>query len=197
MRREPPPRVAPNPRGGYDVQLPPEERELLALLPGQMLQALEKLSRPEAITPGSLRRLFPPAYPKDAIAENSYVRLVREDLIEHHREALLVLRDSSEVTHLDDAGMESWLTALTDLRLMLGTSLDVTENEFEVAPDHPDYYEWICYVYLSQLQQEVVEVLTTQLPEPSPQADEDIPDDPWGEPLGGLRWDGTPTPDEP
>ena len=196
MNFPPPPRIAVNPRGGYDVDLPAEERDLLTMLPGQILQELEKMSRPEAIPSASLRRLFPPAYPTDVVAENAYVRLVREDLIEHHRAALLLLRDSAEVTHLDEAGIESWMTALTDLRLMLGSKLGVSEDAFEVAPGDPDYYEWICYCYLSQLQQEIVEILTTQLPAPSPNANDGLPEDPWGDPLGGLRWDGTPTPGE-
>ncbi len=197
MMGEPLWRIRANARGGYDVGLPDEERELLAVLPGRMLGALSALSKPEASVPDDLRRLFPPAYPTDASAESAYIRLVREDLLEHHREALTLLRDSAEMTHLDTNGVIAWLTALTDLRLMLGSMLNITESEMELDPEDPDYYNWICYQYLSYLQHEIVTVLTEQLPTPATDANERLPEDPWGEPLGGLRWDGTPRPEQP
>jgi len=196
MMAEPPRRISANARGGYDVHLPDEERELLGVLPGRMLIALEILSNPDAIVPDELRRLFPPAYPTDASAESAYIRLVREDLLEHHRDALTLLRDSAEVTHLDTNGVNAWLTSLTGLRLMLGSMLDITEAEMEIDPADPNYYNWICYHYLSQLQHEIVTVLTEQLPPPSTDASDRLPEDPWGDPLGGLRWDGTPTPEQ-
>jgi len=195
MKGEPPTRIRANARGGFDIELPEEERDLLAVLPSRMLSALEVLGDPEAIVPDELRRLFPPAYPTDASAENAYIRLVREDLLEHHRGALTLLRDSAEATHLDTEGVNAWLTSLTDLRLMLGSMLNITEAEIELEPEDPDYYNWICYHYLSQLQHEIVTVLTEQLPLPPRDASERLPEDPWGEPLGGLRWDGTPTPE--
>ena len=190
-------RVSPNARGGFDINLSAEERDLLAILPGRMLVALEQLVDPSMTIPDELERLFPPAYPTDASAENAYIRLVREDLLEHHRNALTRLRDSAEMTHLDEAGMESWLTGLTDLRLMLGSSLGVTEEEGETEPSDPNYYNWLCYHYLSQLQHEVVTALSQLLPLPETDAIDRLPDDPWGEPPGGLRWDGTPTPETP
>ena len=42
-------------RGGYTLNLPPEERELLRTLPGQFREVLQTGDP-------SLRRLFPPAY---------------------------------------------------------------------------------------------------------------------------------------
>ncbi|HUY07000.1 MAG TPA: DUF2017 family protein [Acidimicrobiales bacterium] len=195
MRGEPPMRIRANARGSFDVDLPEEERELLALLPGRMLSALEVLANPDSIVPDELRRLFPPAYPTDVSAEDAYVRLARQDLLDHHREALMVLRDSAEVTHLDSQGINAWLTALTDLRLMLGSILGITEDGIELEPSDPSYYNWICYHYLSQLQHEIVTVLSEQLPPLKSEASERLPDDPWGEPLGGLRWDGTPRPE--
>jgi hypothetical protein len=182
-------------RGGFDINLPDYERELLSVLPGRMLSGLERVAQPEAIIPDALRRLFPPAYPTDMAADSAYARLVRRELLDHHREALLVLRDSTEVTHLDEEGLESWLTAITDLRLMLGSILVISEEERELNPDDPNYYEWICYHYLSYLQGAIIEVLTDVLPPAIPDDQVELPGDPWGEPLGGLRWDGTPTPE--
>ncbi len=194
MMSRPRPPIAIHPNGGYSIDLPEEEREVLALLPGQMLAALEILTQPEAIVPESLRRLFPPAYLTDTNADNAYVRLVRRDLLDYHREALLILRDSSDATQLDEIGMERWLTAISGLRLMLGSILGITDETKEFASDDANYYEWICYNYLSYLQGEIIEVLSEQLPQSIPDDQVELPADPWGEPPGGLRWDGTPLP---
>lgn len=191
-----PARIHPNARGGFDVNLSEEERDLLAILPGQMLTKFEQLDEHTEI-PKELRRLFPPAYPTDASAENAYIRLVRDDILEHHRESLATLRDSAGVTHLDDQGIETWLSALTDLRLILGSELGVTEEEHALDPSTQDYFQWVCYHYLSQLQHEIVEVLSACLPTPITEGEAALPDDPWGDPLGGLRWDGTPLPESP
>jgi hypothetical protein len=58
--------------GEIVVQLPPEERELLRALPGQLRELL-------AEDDPSLARLFPPAYGDDADANAAYDELVRDE----------------------------------------------------------------------------------------------------------------------
>lgn len=189
-------RVRPDGRGGFELRLPAQERELLASLPGQLeelLAAAGGAGEPAA----ALRRLLPPAYPRDEAAEAAYQRLVRQELLEHHGRALQLLGETAEATRLSGEQLESWLAALNGLRLVLGTSLGVTEEQQEPDSADPRYPQWVCYGYLSLLEQEVVEALSGLLPPPLPGADATAPEDPWGEPLGGLRWDGTPTPDGP
>jgi hypothetical protein len=181
--------------GRYDIHLPENARELLAALPQRMLDELDNVVNPEAIVPETLRRLFPPAYPTDASADDAYTRLMRRDLLDHHRESLLVLRNSATAQHLDLSELERWLGAISSLRLMFGSLLGITEDEHEVAPDDPLYSEWICYHFLSYLQESIVSVLAEELPDPIPDNQVELPGDPWGEPLGGLRWDGTPMPE--
>jgi hypothetical protein len=77
-------------------------------------------------------------------------------------------------------------------RLVLGTVLDIREDS--EVPEGPVSPQLLAYYYLSGLQGEIVEYLSESLPEALPGADDQIPEDPWGEPLGGLRWDGTPQP---
>jgi hypothetical protein len=54
--------------------------------------------------------------------------------------------------------LDAWLRALNDLRLVLGTRLDVTEEmyEAEIDPAHPQAYELSVYGYLSWLQEQLV-----------------------------------------
>lgn len=183
--------------GGYDVRLPTEERELLSSLPGQLVSLLDDVDdAPSDQLPDAIRRLLPRAYSTDDEAEAAYVALTRQDLVEHHREALELLAATASATHLDDEQLSGWLAALNDLRLVLGSILDVTEQDVGLPATDPRQAEWIAYHYLGALQSEVIDALSGALPPPVPGADDLVPEDTWGEPPGGLRWDGTPQPDD-
>ncbi|HUZ19947.1 MAG TPA: DUF2017 family protein [Acidimicrobiales bacterium] len=220
-------RIRPDARGSFEVRLPPEERALLAHLPRQLDELLAtatdpaapgaddgaEVARPRDRTrapraggaddpekPGvqdPLRRLFPPAYLRDEAAEAAYVGIVRAELVAHHRETLALLLRTADATRLTGEELEAWLAALNDLRLVIGSSLGVTETMAELDEHDPRYAEWVCYSYLSYLENEVVDALAGVLPPATPGADDEAPEDPWGEPPGGLRWDGTPLPGGP
>ncbi len=188
-------RVRPARGGGYEVRLTPEERDLLAALPLQLISLLDDVGDElPGELPDALRRLLPPAYSTDPDAERAYVSLTRQELVEHHRDSLETMSASAKATRLNDDQLLAWLGALNDLRLVLGTMLGVTEDEAESPTEAAQRAEWIAYHYLGGLQSELVDVLETTLPEPVPGADDLVPEDHWGEPPGGLRWDGTPQP---
>lgn len=178
------------------MSLTADERELLAALPTQLVSLLDSVGTqiPDEL-PGEVRRLLPPAYPTDPEAEEAYVALTRGELLEHHRGALETLAATATATHLDEEQVADWLGALNDLRLVLGTILDVTEDDDEPDPSDPLQSEWSAYHYLGFLQSQLIDVLSGALPDPVPGADDLVPEDTWGEPPGGLRWDGTPRPD--
>jgi hypothetical protein len=88
------------------------------------------------------------------------------------------------------------MAALNDLRLFLGSMLGATEEETEPPGAHSRPSEWIAYLYLSGLQSELIDLLEGTLPDPVPGADDLVPEDLWGDPPGGLRWDGTPQPED-
>jgi len=180
-------------RGGFEIRLPADERHLLAYLPGQLAQLLAGVSDVEE-PPEPLRRLFPPAYVNDEPSQLAYETVTRGELSEHHRRALEVLVETAQRKSVTAEELEAWLVALNDLRLVLGTTLGVTEDAPELTPDDPRVGEWAAYGYLSYLLGEVVDALSGQLPPPVPESGDDLPPDPWGEPLGDLRWDGTPRP---
>jgi hypothetical protein len=142
--------------------------------------------------PPSLKRLFPPAYTRDDDAERDYVDTARPALLEHHRHALQTLAETASARSLDAEQVQEWMTALNDIRLVLGTVLGVTEDTEPAGGKMSQ--QALYYYYLSGLQTELIDFLSSWLPPPVPRADDLIPEDPWGEPLGGLRWDGTPQP---
>jgi hypothetical protein len=86
----------------------------------------------------ALRRLFPPAYKDDAALEAEYRHFMGDDLL-------------------------GWLGALNDLRLVLGTRLDVTEDMYdhEMDPGDPRAPAFAMYTYLGWLQEQVVDALSS------------------------------------
>jgi hypothetical protein len=196
MNLRPQPRLRRLRNGTYALHLPPDERSLLGVLPQQLLASLELLESDDDRTPDAARRILPIAHPRDAAAEEDYVTRRRPELLAHHMESLDLIARTADQSHLSADELDSWLTALNDLRLVLGVSLGVTEEHVEPDPDSPEYADWIVYFYLSFLQGEVLDVLEEGLPSPTPGAGLDLPEDPWGDPLGGLRWDGTPLPSQ-
>jgi hypothetical protein len=146
-------------KGGYRLRLPAEERELLRSLPAQLREVL-KTDDP------SLRRLFPPAYADDDDANDEFRRLMRQELLDGKLKALRIVEETAEEEHLSGEQLEAWLGALESLRLFLGTQLDVQEEIYDRAidPDDPDAPALALYGYLSWLQEQAVEALSSSLP---------------------------------
>lgn len=180
---------------GCQLRLPEEERTLLELLPRELEGVIKSLDVSSEL-PRNLRRLFPPAYVRDEDAQKAYSEATRNELVHAHQEALSVLAGSARASALDEEQMVAWMTALNELRLVLGSVLDVDDEE-PWEPEDPDDTDVMIYQYLTALQSELIDVMEDWLPDPVPGADDLVPDDPWGEPLGGLRWDGTPQPEWP
>ena len=143
-------------KGQYQLRLPDEERDLLRSLPGQLRALLS-----QDLNDPSLRRLFPPAYLGEAEREAEYRRLMGDDLLDSRRTALDVMEATIDADVLDEEQITGWLTALNELRLVLGTRLDVTEDMYEepAPPDDPRAPGLALYGYLGWLQEQVVAAL--------------------------------------
>ena len=144
--------------GDFELRLSSEERELLRRLPVELSSLLE-----EAPSDPSLRRLFPPAYNGDADAEAEYRHLMHGELLGKHREALVVLQETTDRDRLRSDEAHAWLTALNDLRLVLGTRLGVTEELYDngLDPDDPEAAGLGVYLYLTALQEQLVQALAS------------------------------------
>jgi Domain of unknown function (DUF2017) len=147
-------------KGEIRLRLPRHERALLRSLPAELRRLLV-----EAPDDPSLERLFPPAY-DDAEDEAEYRRLMGDELTEGRRRALRVIEETLDQDRLTKEQAEAWLTALNDLRLMLGTRLGVTEDMLleRFRPDDPNAFELSLYAYLSWLQEQLVDALAYDFP---------------------------------
>ena len=149
-------RVKRNRKGEYELSIPAQERELLRSLPDQLLERLEAGSgQPDLV------RLFPPAYSQEADhkEEEEYRSLMGSDLLETHREALKTMAATIDSERVDEGQMMAWLRALNELRLVLGTRLDVTEDQIPPPASDPQASGFALYSYLSWLQGQVIDAL--------------------------------------
>jgi len=145
------------PEGDVLVRLSPEERSLLLGLVGELRAQLEGESRDP-----TLRRLFPPAY-DDEEDERAYRELAGDELLSGRRQALELLAATARSDRLSADEADAWLRALNDLRLVLGTRLDVQED---MPIDRPKSPEHAVYIYLSWLQEQLVAALAPTESEP-------------------------------
>jgi hypothetical protein len=108
----------------------------------------------------AVRRLFPPAYSDDK-SDEQYRSLVRDQLVNGRAKALATVRETLGVETLDDEQADAWLRTLNDLRLVLGTRLDVSEEiDYDrIDFDEPAGRDLAVYGYLSWLQEQLVEAL--------------------------------------
>jgi hypothetical protein len=123
----------------------------------------------EAPEDPALRRLLPDAYADDTMS-GEFRRLMDGELRRLKTEALDEMRGAVEASaeagvklRLAPQQAESWLQALNDIRLVLGTRLDVTEDLedrwAQIGPDDPMAPLLAAYEWLGWLQESVVQAL--------------------------------------
>ncbi|MEU0401207.1 DUF2017 domain-containing protein [Streptomyces sp. NPDC053513] len=129
----------------------------------------------------ALRRLFPDAYGDDSeelrAAASDFRRYTENDLRARKREdALAVVRaldslsaeaagEGGAVLKLTPDESRSWLGALNDLRLTIGTRLEVTDDEdseqlYRLPDSDPRKPMVMAYLWLGALQESLVGTLT-------------------------------------
>ena len=141
-------------RGDFELKLPAEERAVLEALAPQLRALLDgDLADP------SLRRLFPTAYAEDPERDREYHALVRDELADRRRAAVDTLLTTLDEPRLTEEQLTAWMGAINDLRLVLGTRLDVSEETELVDPDDPDAPMLALYGYLGFLLENIVEAL--------------------------------------
>lgn len=143
-----------DPDGGVWLRFREDEVLLLRELLAELEVLLEDPDDP------ALRRLFPPAH-DDRESEEQYRSLVRDQLVAGRSQALAAVRKTLRRDKLSADEADAWLRALNDLRLVLGTRLDVSEDidYEELDLNEPRGRDLAVYGYLSWLQEQLVEAL--------------------------------------
>jgi len=145
--------------GTFAVRLSEDERALLAGLVDQ-LDELVDAGPDDPLA----RRLFPVAYPDDEAREAEYRLLAGEELRSSRRAALEVMRSTTQATVLTEDQVSAWLQSVNALRLVLGTRLDMQEDDDgTIDPDDPEANARALYHYLSALTDVIVTGLSATL----------------------------------
>ncbi len=171
-------------RRGVEAKLEPVEAEVLAQCAGELLALLgepdeasgDPLEALVGLPPGDVRtpddpalaRLFPDAYGDDEAAATEFRRYTESDLRAGKRatagaalDMLLPMTAAGGKLALDRDECDAWLSWLNDIRLVLGTRLEVTEDTYEedLSPEDPRREVMQVYGWLGWLQESLLSCL--------------------------------------
>jgi Domain of unknown function (DUF2017) len=136
-------------RTGYVLRIRPEERALVVRLLDELAELLTSPSAPSVVA-----RLFPVVHPDNPERENEYQRLMRDELVSSRLGGIDVvkgvLEGSGKKATFTDEQLTSFMQAVNGVRLVLGTILDVSEDD-DVAEIEDHVPEYQLYTYLSWL----------------------------------------------
>lgn len=145
--------------GTFELRIPTAELDVLRTLPPQLR---DLLTQGDAAEDPAMRRLHPLAYPDDPEAAAEFDQFVRDDLTAQRLTSIDTMARTIDADRLSEDDLGAWLGAINDLRLILGVRLDVTEES--LAADFADGAErsssFALYLYLSSLEEEIVEALS-------------------------------------
>jgi hypothetical protein len=158
--------------GSYSVHLSEPEQVLIKSLLAQLRTLLKLEGGGEITDESGVRRLFPTAYTGRDDLEAEYQGMVHEDLLTRRLAAVDRVEDTVMLPSLDEEQLGDWLRTVNDLRLVLGTRLDVSEDDTGlIDPEDPEAPALIAYGYLGELLDDLVAALAEGLPEPEPGAE--------------------------
>ena len=146
--------------GRVGLRLGDEERQVLANLLPQLAGVLDEPEDPGA------RRLYPTAYPADPERDAEYHGLMRDELRASRGSALDIVLNSLDERELDEGQLMAWLQTLNAGRLVLGTRLDVGEEDDPgdgLDPDDPEAPARLAYLWLSELLEHATQAATSGL----------------------------------
>jgi hypothetical protein len=154
---------SPAPGGGIEVHLPDGIRGLLGQLCDQLEQLLEK---EDPASDPAMARLFPAAYPDDPLRELEFERMTGDDLTRGRLASLRTVRASLQADVLHEEQSLAWLATLNDVRLVLGSRLDVAEES--TAADFPgeEAGTFEIYLLLGELQGRLLLAMDPAIEEP-------------------------------
>lgn len=154
-RRFKPPIYAKTHRGTttWTLNIGDDERLVVAEMLGELRMLLTVADGDDLANTAALQRLFPTAYPDDEEKEAEYQRLMRDDLVTSRLMQIDLVTEAleGESSSLDEADVIALMQSVNAVRIVLGTVLDVGEDD-EVGSGGEDLEaERHLYAFLSWL----------------------------------------------
>jgi hypothetical protein len=134
---------------GFTLHLGKDERALVT----RLLEELRTMQSDPAAAEATAR-LFPVVHPNDPLQEEEWQRLMREELVQSRAESIdavvEVLARPGRKVAISEHEMLAFVRAVNSVRLVLGTILEVTEDDdLDAPPELVDSPEYHLYGYLS------------------------------------------------
>lgn len=140
--------------GSFSVTVPAQERQLLEQLVPQMRELIEE---GDSLT----WRLFPNPFPDHDKAAAEYRELIGDELKQKHLGALDTISQTLSEKKLTEDQLVSWMQAVNDLRLVIGTRLEVTEeSDLDDFIGDTERSLFITYCYLGEMLFEIVRAIS-------------------------------------
>ena len=144
--------------GTYRLNLPEEERQLMAHL---LAQVKELVTAPAEETDDRVKRLFPVAYANDAAQDAEYQHYMRDELVASRVAAIETVLETLQAKDITESQLMAWMRSVNAVRLVLGTMLDIHEDDagLELTATDPHFGEHALYDYLSYLLEQIIEAI--------------------------------------
>ena len=142
--------------GTYTINLQDHERETMLDLVGQLETVLSS-----GLDDERLRRLYQTAYNENPEHDAEYQGFMRDELTQSRAASIATVREMlSSDSPVTENQLGAFMMVLNNLRLILGTLLDVNEDDDEPDETDPLYGQWQLYGYLGWLLEWVISSLT-------------------------------------
>ncbi|MGB3411893.1 MAG: DUF2017 family protein [Microthrixaceae bacterium] len=138
--------------GNISVNLSHQQRLMIEDLIGQLREMITS-DHP------ALVRLFPGPY-QDEERNQGYAVLAGAELVEKRLAAMDAVLDTVHADKLSPDELETWMRSINDLRLVLGTILDVAEDDYELPEDEAAQSMYLSYEHLGYLLERIVGALS-------------------------------------
>jgi hypothetical protein len=109
----------------------------------------------------AVSRLFPPAYPDDPLQNLEFETNLGAAPRSKKLEALDVVERTANASTLTEDELLAWIGAVNDLRLVLGTRIEITEEatDEDFPEGDPRHDSYRAYLFLGYLLQEMLEAV--------------------------------------
>jgi hypothetical protein len=148
--------------GAIIVRLKEGERKTVVGLAAEYRELLKHESQ---ATDAAVARLFPPAYREDPLRNFDYERHSHDGLMTERLAAINTLEQTADAKTLTIEQAHTWLGVLNDLRLVLGTHLDIAEDSAleDFVQDPQSANAFAIYLWLTELVGTMIEALDPSL----------------------------------
>ncbi len=137
--------------GDISVNLSEQQRLMIENLVGQLREMITS-DHP------ALVRLFPRPY-EDEERNQGYAVLAGAELVDKRLAAMGAVLDTVHAEKLTPDELQTWMRSINDLRLVLGTILDVSEDDYELPEDEAAQSMYLSYEHLGYLLERIVGAL--------------------------------------